>query len=131
MLIVCFAYQGIVYKEIVPSGSIVNAGFYKNVFDRFCKIIARSVEKSVFILNNHFANIETIQEAVTEKIKNISESDFSLAMEKIGTRLGCLVCNGDYFEYKICLKHIFNFFVTSVAVVSEVMGRRIYYCPLN
>jgi len=45
---------------------------------------------------DHFVTIETIQEAVTEKFKNISESDFSRVMEKLGdharSRIGY---NGD------------------------------------
>ncbi|VVC39136.1 Transposase, type 1, partial [Cinara cedri] len=33
---------------------------------------------------HHFVTIETIQEAVTQKFKNIPEADFSRAMEKLG-----------------------------------------------
>jgi len=36
--------------------------------------------------DDHFITIETIQEAVTEKFKNIPETGFSWAMEKLGDR---------------------------------------------
>lgn len=32
---------------------------------------------------NYFATIDLIQEAVTEKLKNVSDTDFSRAMEKL------------------------------------------------
>lgn len=47
----------------------------------------------------HFSTIETIQEVVTQKLKNIPTADFSRAMEKFGDRARrCIECNGDYFE---------------------------------
>jgi len=76
---------------------------------------------------DHFVTIETIQEAVTEKFKNISETNFSRVMEKLGDRArSCIECNDDCFEYKICLKNFFNRFVASVTVVSKLMGRTVY-----
>lgn len=48
---------------------------------------------------HRFATIETIQEAVTQKFKNIPEAEFSRAIEKLGDRARiCIECNGDYFE---------------------------------
>jgi len=76
---------------------------------------------------DHFVTFETIQEALIKKFKNIPETDFSRAMEKLGDHArSCIEYNGDYFEQKICLKHILNFVVTSVTVVSKLMGRTVY-----
>jgi len=46
---------------------------------------------------NHFAYIKAFQKTVTEILKNIPETDFSHAMEKLAdTTKMCMVCNGYY-----------------------------------
>jgi hypothetical protein len=46
-----------------------------------------------------FSTIETIQEAVTRKFKNIPKADLSRAMEKLGDCIRrSIEYNGDYFE---------------------------------
>jgi len=53
-------------------------------------------KQKMVLKGDHF---KTIQEAVIEKFKNISETDFSWATEKLGDRArSCIECNGDYFE---------------------------------
>jgi hypothetical protein len=41
MLITFFDSQGVVHKEFVPEGKMVNAEFYKGVTDRLLKLIQR------------------------------------------------------------------------------------------
>jgi len=41
MLICCFDSQGIVHKEFVPPGQIVNQTFYREVLERLKKMVAR------------------------------------------------------------------------------------------
>lgn len=47
---------------------------------------------------HQFGTIETIQEARTQKFKNIPNADFSRAMEKLGVCARYIDCNGDNFE---------------------------------
>ncbi|KAL4112628.1 hypothetical protein QTP88_016377 [Uroleucon formosanum] len=111
MLIVLFDSQGIIHKEFVPPGSTVNAEFYKNVLDRLLldhPPYSPDLSPPDYFLfpklkmelkGQHFSTIETIQEVVTQKLKNIPTADFSQAMEKLGDRARrCIECNGDYFE---------------------------------
>jgi len=41
MLIIVFDSQGVVHKEFIPEGKILNAEFYKGVMDRLLKRIQR------------------------------------------------------------------------------------------
>jgi len=53
--------------------------------------------KSKMELKGHrFATIETIQESVTQNVKNIAEADLKKLGE--GRARSCIECNGDYFE---------------------------------
>jgi len=52
---------------------------------------------------DYFVTVETIQEAVTEKFKNIPETDFLRAMERLDDRARSYIeCNG--------VKHFLHFF---------------------
>jgi len=48
-----FDSQGVMHKELVPEGKIVNAEFYKAVMDRFLKLIQR-VRPTAFCSRDFF-----------------------------------------------------------------------------
>jgi hypothetical protein len=67
MLIVFFDSQGVVHKEYIPEGKTVNAESYKGVIVRFLKRIQR-VRPAAFCSGLHFADVDEIQEAVTDEL---------------------------------------------------------------
>jgi len=57
---------------------------------------------------------------VFEKLKNIPETDFSRAMEKLEKPAkSCIISNGDYNDLKIYLKQFLNLVITFMAIISN------------
>ena len=49
----------------------------------------------------HFADVDEIQEAVTDELKKVQKEEFSAAFQKLSDRAkACIYANGVYFELK-------------------------------
>jgi hypothetical protein len=61
----------------------------------------------------HFADVDEIQEAVTDELKKVQKEEFSSALQKLYDRAkACIYANGAYFEYKkvMFLSHVYSIF---------------------
>jgi hypothetical protein len=57
----------------------------------------------------HFADVATIQVAVSNVLKRVQKEEFSEAFKKLyGCAKACIYANGAYFEFKksMCLPHV-------------------------